>query len=91
MLTKSRFALAAAATIVMAISFSVPASAAGKATCAQYGGDATMITEDLAKFMANAALGNSIKAAGATASGAVKMTCASSGLVTCQARQRACK
>lgn len=60
-------------------------------SCARYGGDATMITEDLAKFMANAALKNSINGAGAKPQGAVKMTCSASGLVTCQARQVACK
>ncbi len=79
--------LAAAATVGVAGT----TLAAPKKSCALYGGDATMVTEDLAKFMAGAALKNSMTAAAATPSGAVKMTCAASGLVTCQARQRACK
>jgi hypothetical protein len=71
---------------------SAPVSAAAKKSCVLAGGDATMITEDLAKFMANAALGNSIKGMGATAAGDVKMPCTGPNpLTTCQARQRACK
>jgi hypothetical protein len=51
-----------------------------------------MVTADLAKFMANAALGNSIKAKGLKASGPVKMTCkAPAPLTYCLAEQRACK
>ncbi len=77
------------ATAVFAMS--APVSAAKK-SCVLAGGDATMITGDLAKFMANAALGNSIKGMGATASGEVKMTCTGPNpLTTCQARQKACK
>jgi hypothetical protein len=80
-------ALAIAAAVLIAV---VPAAAAKK-SCALYGGDASMLTTDLAKFMANAALTNSMKAAGAAPSGDVKMACTGTGLVTCQARQRACK
>jgi hypothetical protein len=86
---RSRFAVTAfAAATVIAVA---DPSFAAKKSCAMYGGDATMVTEDLAKFMASAALKNSMTAAAATPSGAVKMTCTSSGLTTCQARQRACK
>ena len=64
--------------------------AAGK--CVLAGGTATMITEDLAKFMANAALKNSISGMGAKPAGAIKMTCKpETGLTTCLANQRACK
>jgi hypothetical protein len=56
------------------------------------GGQATMITEDLAKFMANAALKNSISGMGAKAVGPVAMKCETgSGLPTCVAKQKACK
>lgn len=81
-------ALALGATSLMT---ATTADAAGK--CAMYGGEATMVTEDLAKFMANAALGNSIKGASAKASGAVKMTCKAGpvGGTYCLAKQKACK
>ena len=63
---------------------------AGK--CVLAGGEATMITGDLARFMANAALNNSIKGMNATASGAVKMDCKDAfASVYCKATQRACK
>lgn len=63
-----------------------------KGGCFLAGGEATMVTEDLAKFMANAALNNSIKGAGAKAAGAAKMTCKSAAVGThCLAQQRACK
>lgn len=90
MSNRSRFTVALLAAFASIASAS-PSAAAAKKSCAMYGGDATMVTEDLAKFMAGAALKNSMTAASATPSGVVKMTCASSGLVTCQARQRACK
>lgn len=61
-------------------------------SCVRAGGEATMLTEDLAKFMANAALNNQIKANGWTASGEVEMTCKPATLGThCVAHQRACK
>ena len=63
-----------------------------KTGCVLAGGEATMITEDLARFMANAALGNSIKGMGAASSGAIKMICTPAAFSThCIARQRACK
>jgi hypothetical protein len=68
------------------------APVAAKPSCVLAGGEATMVTEDLAKFMANAALGNSIKGMGASASGAAKMECKPAALLTyCIARQKACK
>ncbi|MBA4172608.1 MAG: hypothetical protein C0511_08140 [Hyphomicrobium sp.] len=66
------------------------AKAAAKSKCVMAGGEATMITEDLAKFMANAALNNQIKANNWKASGAVKMTCKTELGTHCVARQRAC-
>ncbi len=88
---KTKIILAGIAGLALgATALAMPAAAQSK--CAMYGGEATMVTEDLAKFMANAALGNSIKGASAKSSGAVKMTCKSQGLGTyCIARQKACK
>jgi len=66
------------------------ASAASK--CVLAGGEATMVTADLAKFMAGAALKNSINGMGAKAAGPVKMDCKDAPLSTyCKATQRACK
>jgi len=51
-----------------------------------------MLTEDLAQFMANAALNNQIKANGWTASGKVTMKCEAATFGThCVAHQKACK
>ncbi|MDX2257824.1 MAG: hypothetical protein NW205_02805 [Hyphomicrobiaceae bacterium] len=62
------------------------------AGCVKAGGEATMVTEDLAKFMATAALNNQIKDGGFKPAGEAKMTCTSSLLGThCIAQQRACK
>jgi hypothetical protein len=56
------------------------------------GGQATMVTLDLAKYMANAALKNSINAHGWRAHGAVRTRCdtSSAGLPHCVSRQKAC-
>jgi hypothetical protein len=67
----------------------VSGAEAGK--CVLAGGEATMITEDLAKFMAGAALKNSMAAHNWTPHGAVHMKCDSaSALPHCVARQKAC-
>ena len=50
-----------------------------------------MITEDLARFMANAALNNSMKAQGLKGTGPVSVTCKSGYPINCTAKQRACK
>ena len=61
-------------------------------SCVKAGGEATMLTEDLAQFMANAALNNQIKANGWTPSGKVQMMCEAATLGThCVAHQKACK
>lgn len=79
-----------AAVALGATALVMPAAAQSK--CAMYGGEATMVTEDLAKFMANAALKNSISGANAKASGAVKMDCKGATVGTyCKATQKACK
>ena len=64
------------------------AFAGGK--CVMAGGEATMVTEDLAKFMAGAALKNSMAAHGWKPHGAVKMKCDSTALSHCVAHQKAC-
>jgi hypothetical protein len=68
------------------------ADVANAKTCVLAGGEATMVTRDLAEFMAKAALGNSIKAKGLKAEGVPKLTCnAPSPLSYCLAQQKACK
>jgi hypothetical protein len=68
----------------------LPAQA--RESCVRAGGQATMITQDLAKFMAEAALKNSISGMGAKPVGKVSLTCSSeAGMSSCTARQKACK
>lgn len=60
--------------------------------CFKAGGEATMVTEDLAKFMARAALKNSIAAASAKPVGEAKVNCKPGFASTyCLAEQKACK
>lgn len=79
-----------AATALIAMNGLAVTQATAKGKCVLAGGEATMVTEDLAKFMANAALNNQIKANNWKASGAVKMTCKPALGTHCVARQRAC-
>ena len=59
--------------------------------CVMAGGEATMVTEDLAKFMSEAALKNSIAAHSWTASGSVSTKCDSAnGLPHCVSKRKAC-
>lgn len=70
----------------------VPAPLEAKPSCVRAGGEATMITADLARFMAGAALKNSISGMGAKPAGQVSMTCnANLAMTSCKAFQRACK
>lgn len=79
-------------TTVMAAFGTIAIAQQKKGNCVLAGGEATMITMDLAKFMAGAALKNSIAGMGAKASGEVKMTCKDGvASVYCLAQQRACK
>ena len=88
-MTYSKFAggfVAAGLAVAMA------ASGATAGPCYNAGGSATMVTTDLAKFMAEAALKNSIAGHGWKASGPIKMECKDDGLTTsCTARRLACK
>jgi hypothetical protein len=68
------------------------AAVQAKESCVRAGGEATMITEGLAKFMAEAALKNSINGMGAKPVGKVALTCTSGFASTsCTAKQKACK
>lgn len=93
MKTLSKFAagLIAGLIAVLAVAGTTQAQAKGS-KCVMAGGEATMITQDLAKFMANAALKNSMASHKWTPKGAVKVTCDSGtvGLAHCSARQKAC-
>jgi hypothetical protein len=81
----AKTAIAAAAMLSTAGS----AQAAGK--CVMAAGEATMVTEDLAKFMAAAALKNAIAAHNWKSSGIVKTKCdTAAGLPHCVAKQKAC-
>lgn len=81
---------ATAAAFVVGGMMSVGAEASSH--CVRAGGEATMITEDLAKFMAQAALKNSIAGMGAKPVGPINLKCTTgSGLPYCIARQKACK
>ena len=63
-----------------------------EAGCRRAGGEATMITKDLAVFMANAALKNSIADHGERPSGPVSLTCKDDNFTTtCHARRQACR
>jgi hypothetical protein len=81
----SKLAIAAVLTLAVA----APSHAGGK--CVMAGGEATMVTEDLAKYMSAAALKNSIAAHSWKASGAIKTKCdTTNGLPHCVSKQRAC-
>ena len=84
----------AAATVVLGLGaglIAMPYAASAK-SCVLAGGEATMVTGDLARFMAGAALKNSIKDKGLTPVGNPKVTCNDpSPLTYCRAQQRACK
>ena len=76
---------------VLALGCAMTATSAD-AGCRRAGGEATMITKDLAVFMANAALKNSIADHGERPSGPVSLSCKDDGLTTtCHARRQACK
>ncbi|MCH9808596.1 MAG: hypothetical protein K0U74_12770 [Alphaproteobacteria bacterium] len=68
------------------------ANAAQAGSCVKAGGQATMLTPDMAKFMAKAALKNQMKNNGFKPSGRMTLTCKPAALGThCVAHQRACK
>lgn len=63
---------------------------AGK--CVRAGGQGSNVLPDVAKFMVDAALKNSIAAHGWKASGKISQSCSTDAIMTtCISRQRACK
>ncbi len=81
---------AVAAAAVLAVSFAAPVAAKGK--CVRAGGEGSNVLPDIAKFMANAALKNSIEAKGMKPSGKISQSCKTDVvLTTCVSKQRACK
>jgi hypothetical protein len=68
------------------------AATEASAKCVMAGGEAVMVTEDLAKYMAGAAPKNSMAAHGWKPQDGVWMKCDTSsiGLPHCLARQKAC-
>jgi hypothetical protein len=81
---------AIAAAAVFAVTASAEAAKKG-GKCVMAGGEATMVTEDLAKYMSAAALKNAIAAHSWKASGAVKTKCdTANGLPHCLSQQKAC-
>lgn len=79
----SRFALAALLSI---------AASVAHAECRTVAGSADMITRDLAKFMAEAALKNAIADKGMKAAGPINMTCRDDTVTTyCKATRQACR
>ena len=70
----------------------VASISSAEAGCRRAGGVATMVTHDLAVFMANAALKNSIADHGERPAGPVQLKCTDDTLTTtCTARRQACK
>lgn len=87
-----KYTLIAATVMTLGAGIALTAPAMAAKSCVMAGGEATMVTQDLAKFMANAAMNNSMKAKGLKPSGAVKMKCNDPNPLTyCIATQRACK
>lgn len=83
------FIKTSAAAIAVSLLMIAPVQAK---SCVLAGGEATMVTKDMAVFMANAALNNSMKAKGLTAVGKAKVTCKDPNPLTyCLAQQKACK
>ena len=92
MVRTANLAITMIAALVAYGAGSVAQAADAKGQCFKAGGEATMVTQGLADFMANAALKNSIKAAGATGQGAIDLKCSPTGLLQyCKATQKACK
>ena len=78
-------------SLVVALAGAATISTAG-ASCRRAGGVATMVTYDLAVFMADAALKNSIADHGERPAGPVQLKCTDDTLTTtCTARRQACK
>lgn len=78
-------------SIILAAAALALSSAGADAACRTVVGSADMITRDLAKFMANAALKNAIEAKGLKPSGEIALTCRDDTFTTyCKASRPAC-
>ena len=87
MTAKSILALAFGAAFL-----TFPTATLANPRCVTAGGEATMVTRDLAEFMSKAALKNSIAAKGLKPVGLPKLACKDPAPLTyCIARQQACK
>lgn len=77
---------------LLALALSLVAGSAGaRAECRTIGGSADMVTTDLAKFMAEAALKNAIASHGLKPAGPITMTCKEDTFTTnCKAFRKAC-
>ena len=92
MVRTARLAFVASASLIAAIAAGSSAQAASPGKCVLAGGEANMVTQGLAEFMAKAALKNSIKGMNAMPSGPIKLNCKANGVLQyCKADQRACK
>jgi hypothetical protein len=77
------------AVLLMGVATGGPAAAAPR--CAMADGRATMITRDLAEFLAKAALASTIREMGAKPVGKLRVSCQDGFTAHCVARQKACK
>jgi hypothetical protein len=76
----------------VAVALAGAMTTSAEAGCRLATGAATMITKDLAVFMANAALKNSIADHGERPSGAIALKCKDDTFTTtCTARRQACR
>ncbi|MFM1813420.1 MAG: hypothetical protein RLZ98_115 [Pseudomonadota bacterium] len=82
---------AAVAVIALGSVFAVTGAAHAK-KCVLAGGEGTGVTQDVATFMANAALKQSMQKLGVKPSGKAKVSCKTDLVITtCVAKQRGCK
>lgn len=80
------------AGLSLALALAGAMTSSAEAGCRRAGGVATMITKDLAVFMAEAALKNSIADHGERPSGPIRLGCKDDTFTTtCTARRQACK
>jgi hypothetical protein len=76
---------------ILSLAAAVLCAQGAEAGCRTVVGSADMVTTDLAKFMANAALKNAIEAKGLKPSGEIALTCREDTFTTyCKASRPAC-
>lgn len=76
---------------IFSLAAAVLCAQGAEAGCRTVVGSADMVTTDLAKFMANAALKNAIADKGLKPSGEIKLTCREDTFTTyCKASRQAC-